>query len=268
MDISSNMLLINRAGLTNALSSPFESPITQGQQAVKFVFDAIDAVRLHRSFVYEEMTGEEIDQEAYAEVKSTLFSLSNKVSNYSYLGSRPERHVLSMRLEALSQTSDEQSLSKRLVVHGQTIRLLFFCCDCAVLRSLKGQELSMTRYNEQWQTLMDTVDALTQYRICISSVVQNGLRNPKLLVGRASNLLNKAKRFQDQGFSNQYTLDEAIARLADSMHDLTKGEAISAPLLYLDTSFMSFELIKVYKQIVRDQLNRCKNQQDSGKMPA
>ncbi|CAM2901530.1 hypothetical protein [Vibrio rarus] len=268
MDISSNMLLIKHNSTRKALN-PSITTLSQGFQTIQLVFSLIEAVRLHRSLMYKRLTQQKVDAIAIAKAKDTLNTLSNRVAAYPYLGSGPERRILAIRLHQLIQNDHQQSLSKHLVLHGQVIRLLFFCCDCAVLMSLKGMKLSMVEYNHQWQGLLDILDALTQYRISIGSAIQNGLRNPKLMVGRAHNLVSKIRRFDKTGFSNQQSLNTLTEQLTHSVHCLVYGQTptlsqnpasskeITISTLYCDTSELSLQIFKVYKQVIKHQLERC-----------
>ncbi|GAD90303.1 hypothetical protein VHA01S_039_00230 [Vibrio halioticoli NBRC 102217] len=256
MDISSRMFLAKQSKLTQTFTSPFKSSLLQGKQSIDFVLYAIETVRQHRSYLYEKVVGDKIDAKRISNVKERLNKISNDILDYSYLGSRTERRILSRRLDELSQNSEQLSFAKQLVAHGQVIRLLMFCCDSAVLRSINTEDENLKEYNSQWQSLLDTVDALTQYRICISSVIEHGLRNPKLLLGRANNLLRKIQRYQDLTSNTEHNLAKVAAQLENSINTATNKTSVSTSLMYQDTKDISHELITLYKQIVYGQLNK------------
>ncbi|GAD79800.1 hypothetical protein [Vibrio ezurae] len=256
MDISSRMFLAKQSKFTQSLASPFKSSLQQGKQSIDFVLDAIDVVRLHRSYTYKKLACEKMNRSRMNSVKQQLNNMSDNILNYPYLGSRAERRILSTRLATLSQDDEPLAFSKQLVIHGQAIRLLIFCCDSAVLRSINTDDLCMKEYHAQWQSILDTIDALTQYRICIGSVIEHGLRNPKLLLGRANNLLNKVKRCQDITDDSNQNLQQAIHQLEKSTQYLVKDTTLSALRMYQDTSDISNEIIITYKKLINHQLNR------------
>ncbi|MPW36401.1 hypothetical protein [Vibrio sp. B1Z05] len=256
MDISSRMFLAKQSKLTQTLTSPFKSSLLQGKQSIDFVLDALEVVRLHRSYIYKKAIGDKINAKRASRVNERLGKISNDILDYSYLGSRTERRILSRRLDELIQNSEPLPFAKQLVAHGQVIRLLMFCCDSAVLRSINTEDCSLQEYNSQWQSLLDTVDALTQYRICISSVIEHGLRNPKLLLGRANNLLRKVQRCQELTLNTEHNLAKLAAQLQHSINTVASKTSVPTSLMYQDTSDISQELIAVYKKIVYDQFNK------------
>ncbi|OBT07920.1 hypothetical protein A9264_05470 [Vibrio sp. UCD-FRSSP16_10] len=264
MDISSSMFLAQGTGFDKQCK--VLSPTTQSQQASQAIYCAleiIDAIRCHRSYLYKELTNQQLRLGELSAIKRRIKTLSLELSNHPSLGSSTERRILTLRLQQLVLKKQRSSFTKQLVVHGQVIRLLFFCCDCAMLRMAKGNKLAVSTYIEQWQTLSDVIDALTQYRVSIGFLIQRDGHNPKLLLGRAISLLNKVRRFNQQKITTSHSFNQIIMRLNTTMDAMKVGSYVPGYWLYDETNNLSRELIKLYRQIILQQMNRCTISQDN-----
>lgn len=255
MDISSNMLLINGAWTSKTEPSRQGTAAHSVQQTIEFIFSSIELVRAHRACLYRQLSSNGQAIRGYNSVKLGLMNASKNVNKYAYLGTHAERHSLSKQLHQLTLTPSRLTLNQQLIGHGKVIRALFYCCDHALIKCIDSHKVPLRRYSEQWQTIMDAVDGLTQYRLAVidhNHGVENSLAlmisKGEILLRRLSLISQKYGVTTPSFLHSNRALAESISDLKDSEQQLRKR--VSGSLLYKDTSLISLELIKVYKQMV------------------
>ncbi len=123
-----------------------------------------------------------------------------------------------------------------------------------VLSLDKANKLEVTGdYNDQWQTVMSGIEALTQYRLCIMSM-NMGLK-PELLAKQAGLLHMKLEKI-DAIFDEYHAgLNDCIAELGQYLKVQESTEAYQEKLFAL-CSVISPTLIDVYQSVVEKTLSK------------
>ncbi|GAM77958.1 hypothetical protein JCM19241_686 [Vibrio ishigakensis] len=251
MDISSNILLLITS--MHEANAELSEKLMETQSALNVAFETIDTVRSHRAQVYKLYTGEEINKRLYEQTQSQLNVMAAKIIECSVFGSRAERRLLAERLRLLSR-HEEKSLATHLVSHGQAIRNLFYACDTAMVTCIGKNQTSLQTYNERWQAVMEAVEALTQYRLSLTTYRQEYKTDIQLTLRRGGTLISKIRNFHYREIERPISLDLAIEQLSNSLFKLANKEVIKPAELYLDTTEISQQLISVYHQVITDSL--------------
>lgn len=251
MDISSNILLLISS--LHEADAELSDKLMKTQSSLNIAFESIDTVRNHRAMVYKLYTGNEIDNRAYEQIQAQLKLMASKLLDCPNIGSRAERRLLGERLRLLSR-HEEKSLSSHLVSHGQAIRSLFYACDTAMVTCIGQNQSSLQTYNEQWQAVMEAVEALTQYRLSITTLREGYKQDVQLTLRQGGTLISKIRNFHYRDIDRPVSLDLAIEQLSNSLLQVANRKPIKPVALYLDTTEISQQLIGVYHQVITNSL--------------
>ncbi len=240
--------------VSSLVSKSSRRSLLKHQTAIVMLVDTIGLVRQHRAYTHQFLFHQqEAIQEGIpdkiAHLDQQLSKQAVRLSNNRYIGDSIERISLRHKLIQLTGNYKQCSVANNLVVHGKVIRQLIYQIDSQMIISLDkaGQLEFAGDYNDQWQSVMSAIEALTLYRLDIMAM-NMGLK-PALLAKQASllhaKLVNVAKIYVDF----HPDLNDCIGHL--SQH-LTEHEP---SLEYQDKMFMlsseiSAALIDVYKTII------------------
>ncbi len=240
--------------VSTLVSKSSRRSLLKHHEAIDMLLDTIELVRQHRSsthqfLFHQQQTNQQSVVDSIERLDQLLGKQAMQLSNNRYIGNSAERIGLRNKLIQLTSNYKQRSVSNNLVVHGQVIRQLIYQVDNQILTSLdKANQLEFAGdYNEQWQSVMSGIEALTLYRVDIMAM-NTGL-NPALLAKQANllhtKLVNVTKIYSDF----HPDLNDCIKRLG---HHLTEQEPSVEyqDQLFMLTSDISAALIDVYKTII------------------
>ncbi|MFB9136776.1 hypothetical protein [Vibrio olivae] len=224
--------------------------IMKYQGSINQLTQAIEYVRHHRALTHAALSGEAYSRKALNHLQGNLKRSAEDIVKNRVIGKKVDRIALKNHMLHLVDSIGELSLPKSLVVHGKVIREMIFQIDEQMLTAMtKANKLNMAGdYNDQWQSVMSAVEALTQYRLSI--VAMHLDPRDDMLVNRAKLLHKKMVKVSScyQGYHRK--LEECMIEL----EHYTKIENMESSVefqqhLYGLCSEISASLIEVYKQI-------------------
>jgi len=128
--------------------------------------------RQHRSATHHILM---FNEQRHAELKPIQDLLIGKINHLISIAptdSKPMYRVLQLKLKALLTEWEKRNISRNQMLHGKAIRHCMFLLDevmLAWLVDVNREDLS-DEYHMNWQQIIDTMDALTQLRICIEEM--------------------------------------------------------------------------------------------------
>ncbi len=250
MEAFNNNFFLGLLGDVSALVSKGSSrSLMKHKASIANLMNMIELVRQHRSMTHQFLFNKQDVSAEIEELDQKIVKVATELSSDRYIGNSIERISLRNKLFQLTSSYKRRSVSTNLVAHGKMIRQLIFQIDSQMVLSLeKANKLDLTGdYNDQWQTVMSGIEALTQYRLCIMSM-NLGLK-PELLAKQASLLhlkLEKIDAILDEYHSG---LNDCIEELGQYLEAQQPTEEYQQKLFTL-CSVISPMLIDVYRSIV------------------
>lgn len=128
--------------------------------------------RQHRSATHHAlMFGEHRDAELN-HLHDVMHDKTNHLIAIAHFDNKPMYRVLQLKLNALIKEWDQRTIARNQMMHGKAIRHCMFLMDevmLAWLVEVNREDLS-DEYHLNWQQIIDTMDALTQLRICVEDM--------------------------------------------------------------------------------------------------
>lgn len=223
--------------------------ITKYQTSISLLTQAIECVRQHRALTHAALSGEEYDRKALLSVQASLHHCAVEILKNRVIGKKVDRITLQNQMLYLVDSIGELTLTKSLVVHGKVIRQLIFQIDEQMLTSMThANKLELAgEYNDQWQSIMSAIDALTQYRLAI--VAMHIEPRDNVLIGRANILYRKLMKvsYLYKGYHSE--LESCLFGLEKHTQPESRKLSVARQQeLYLLCSEISAALIDVYRQ--------------------
>lgn len=121
----------------------------------------------HLSLLQDEDRSPEIES-----LQKQITSRSSTLLSTTHLDNKPMYRIFQAKLEELMNEWPTYSLSRNQMTHGKTLRHGMFLIDEVVLDWLltSNKEMLCDEYHQQWQMVIDSLDSLTQLRICIEDL--------------------------------------------------------------------------------------------------
>ncbi len=256
MEAFNNNFFLGLLGDVSAIVSKGSSrSLMKHKASIASLLSMIELVRQHRSMTHQFLFHKQDVAAEIEELDQKIVKAATELCSDRHMGNSIERISLRNKLFQLTSSYKRRSVSTNLVAHGKMIRQLIFQIDSQMVLSLdKANKLEfMGDYNDQWQTVMSGIEALTQYRLCIMSM-NMGLK-PELLAKQAGLLHLKLEKI-DAVFDEYHSgLNDCIEELGQYLEVQESSEAYQEKLFAL-CSVISPTLIDVYQSIVEKTLSK------------
>ncbi|KJY84035.1 hypothetical protein TW81_06585 [Vibrio galatheae] len=212
----------------------------------------------HRNVTHAALTRGciEAHKNELAQIQVQLRELSESNIANLPLGERPIHRIFQAKLEGMHNGWQHRQTNRNHVIHGQTIRQCMYLIDettQALIAKTDNSELG-DRYHQKWQRVFDSMEALTELRLCVLDVQSNkGMPRVKRCCDKTSRKLEQLATMVPKALSTPYTsaVIDKLAQIA-SCDDLNVGEQE----LYDLTTDISFVIIQGYDQILYDVTNQ------------
>ncbi|MGY5579794.1 hypothetical protein ACXHQN_01450 [Vibrio cincinnatiensis] len=160
--------------------------------------------------------------------------------------------MLQIKLKALTNEWSTWSVARNQMLHGKAIRHCLFLLDEVMLAWLveSNREDLSDEYHMNWQHVLDSMDALTQLRICIEEMhTEEGRSRLKHYCDAVRRKLNQLALISPLSIASP-TCSEAMRRLAE-FHD-SRTFDMEPEAFYQLTSEISLSIADVYDQMLAD----------------
>ncbi|EGU38863.1 hypothetical protein VII00023_06017 [Vibrio ichthyoenteri ATCC 700023] len=136
----------------------------------------MELCRRHRALTHDAMTASEFEATSLAihSTEKELLLESSKLIGLATFENKPMYRVLQMKVKGLSHDWQQRSFARNQRVHGAAIRHCIFLIDDITLAWLldSDREDLHDEYHMNWQQVIDSMEVLTQLRICIQELDQ------------------------------------------------------------------------------------------------
>lgn len=210
--------------------------------------------RKHRSATHLALTKEVTDSEL-EEIEALyeqMVDITNGLVANAPFDNKPMYRIFQLKLKGMHKEWQDRTVIRNQVIHGKTIRHCMFLMDevaIAWLIESEREDLS-DEYHMNWQQILDSMEVLTQLRLCIPEIdTIDGRLRVKYYCDKTRRKLNQLSIISP--------LSVASPASSAAMRDLTEI-AISEELdwteeaLYELTSDVSAVISQVYDQVLSD----------------
>jgi len=223
-------------------------------QQIVFLRLVMELCRQHRDLTHHSIAMDNSDSTtlAISQLKQQLTQESSKLISSTHFDSKPQYRILQLKLNGLSEGWQQRSFARNQRIHGTAIRHCLFLIDDIVLAWLleSGREDLCDEYHANWQQILDSMEVLTQLRICIQEV--------ELATGemRVKYYSNKIKhKLQQLSLINPLPINAPLGtRVLHSLDALIQADEIKLgnDQLYCLTTDISRLIAQVYDQMLSD----------------
>lgn len=170
--VISILISLGILGFMFYLAKQRESTLQRKYELLVDLRQVLYLCRQHRSATHHAlMFGEHRDAEIN-HLHDLMQDKTNHLIAIAHFDNKPMYRVLQLKLKALMKDWTDRTIARNQLIHGKAIRHCMFLMDevmLAWLVDVKREDLS-DEYHLNWQQIIDTMDALTQLRICIEDM--------------------------------------------------------------------------------------------------
>lgn len=150
-------------------SKQHHSGFERKYQLVMDLRTVLSLCRQHRSLTHHAKVHHRLDEEVLTRVESQLMDIVQHLVTIAKFENKPLYRVLEIKVKAMINQWSEQSIAKNQMMHGKVIRHCMYLLDDVVLAWLAqaGRDDLYEEYHQNWQAILDSMEALTQLRISI-----------------------------------------------------------------------------------------------------
>ncbi|MCE0492956.1 hypothetical protein [Vibrio salinus] len=170
--IFSMLISVGILGFMFYLAKQRESTLQKKYDLLIDLRQVLYLCRQHRSTSHSALANKEDKNSELENFQTLLLEKTNHLISTAPLDSKPMYRVLQLKLKALITDWQKRSIARNQMIHGKAIRHCMFLMDevmLAWLVDVNREDLS-DEYHMNWQQIIDTMDALTQLRICIDDM--------------------------------------------------------------------------------------------------
>ncbi|MBA5761997.1 hypothetical protein H2O73_06510 [Vibrio sp. 404] len=148
----------------------------RNHQQIHSLRQVLELCRQHRDLTHHAIATEhnESTTQTIDQLKQQLTLESSKLIGLAHFDSKPQYRMLQRKLTGMCEGCQQRSFARNQRIHGTAIRHCLFLIDDIALTWLldSGREDLCDEYQLNWQQVLDSMEVLTQLRICIPEVGQ------------------------------------------------------------------------------------------------
>lgn len=210
--------------------------------------------REHRKLTHYSLSNS-INQDQLSEMNALydeIMHCSDQLVAIAPFDNRPMYRIFQLKLKAMHNDWHERNVSRNQIVHGKTIRHCMFLMDeVAIAWLIESEREDLNdEYHLNWQQVLDSMEVLTQLRVCIpESHSEEGFLRLKYYCDKTRRKLNQLSIISPLSVASPASID-AIHELAELSSSETLN--ITDEELYRITSDISAVIAQVYDQMLSD----------------
>ncbi|WED22649.1 hypothetical protein L3Q72_04415 [Vibrio sp. JC009] len=159
-------------GFMYHISQVNESGFRRKYELITELRDLVDFCRLHRAESHKVLAFNQKSEQQIEHIETSLLTISKQLIESASYENKSIYRILQTRIKKMLDEWRYISISQNQMVHGKTIRHCLFLIDEIVLTWLIEKHRSdlSDEYNLNWQQIIDTLEALTRFRIAIQDI--------------------------------------------------------------------------------------------------
>ncbi|MBC3617597.1 hypothetical protein H8R01_09685 [Vibrio metschnikovii] len=229
-----------------------ESSLQRKYQLLVDLRELLYLCRQHRQATHHELMFGQDRQQEIDHLQSAIDQTLSHLIAHAHFDNKPLYRIFQAKLTAIRHEWPDYSVARNQVAHGKAIRHCLFLIDEIVLAWLAEShrdDLS-DEYHMNWQQVIDSMDSLTQLRLCIEEM---GSQEGRLRLSHYSELmrrkLSQLALISPLSIASP-TCSEAMHQLSE-LHDNPHLE-LDAKQFYQLTSELSLTIAQVYDQMLSE----------------
>jgi hypothetical protein len=229
-----------------------ESTLQRKYELLVDLREVLYLCRQHRSATHHILMFGEDRHSELQHLHDLLNEKTTHLIGIAHFDNKPMYRVLQLKLNALMKEWDQRTISRNQMIHGKAIRHCMFLMDevmLAWLVEVNREDLS-DEYHMNWQQVIDTMDALTQLRICVEDMDSHEGRSRLLHYSETV-----CRKLNQLALINSLTISSpACAKAMQILGELSENVSIhvNAEEMYELTADISLSVAHVYDQMLSD----------------
>lgn len=218
----------------------------------------VEHLEEHRKVTHTHLCFEAVPSAHTQALEQNIIKSIDILLDKSPVGQRPMFRLLKKQVDELLSSWQEISPERSQMKHGKAIRVTLYLIDDIVFNWLieHNHLESSARYSTQWHNILDTLEALTQFRMVASNWTADNSHD--LLLTKAQVLhrrINRLSLISPLGVAAPST-QQATQLLTELIATGGAIESLDQQEIYNMTTDLSFSIFRVYDQMLIDILAR------------
>ncbi|WP_038869422.1 hypothetical protein [Vibrio jasicida] len=234
------------------LAAKREKQHARKYQLLSLLRDIVYLLRRHRAMTHHSL---QYHQNHENEIEHVHRELSNKLHlllDTSHFENKPMYRVLQIKIDKLMEQWEDNSVARNQMEHGRLIRHCLFLMDevtIAWLAIAQRDELN-DEYHMNWQTVIDSLETLTQLRISIQDMEDRG--GPERMRNYASVMIRRLNQLAV--ISPLSLASPTSVSSIQALNEYIDGDinTLKVEKLYDITSDLSLTIFNTYDHILSD----------------
>ncbi|ELA7317558.1 hypothetical protein ACS6BV_002271 [Vibrio alginolyticus] len=234
------------------LSSKREQQHARKYQLLTLLRDVVHLLRHHRAATHYSLQFQQNDQQKLDALNDALTNKLHLLVETSRFENKPMYRVLQIKVGKLLEQWDDHSVARNQMEHGKLIRHCLFLMDEVTIAWLAVEQRDdlHNEYHMNWQNIMDSLETLTQLRISIQDLGEQGgnerFKNYASVMMRKLNQLAVIAPLSITSPASTRSIQALNEYVTGSHVDLTEAE------LYSVTSDLSLTIFNTYDHVLSD----------------
>ncbi|GLR02824.1 hypothetical protein [Vibrio hyugaensis] len=234
------------------LAAKREKQHARKYQLLTLLRDVVQLLRRHRAVTHYSIQCHQNHEKEIEHIHSELSNKLHLLVETSRFENKPMYRVLQIKIDKLMEQWEDNSIARNQMEHGRLIRHSLFLMDevtIAWLAIAQRDELN-DEYHMNWQTVMDSLETLTQLRISIQDMEDRG--GPERMRNYGAVMIRKLNQLSV--ISPLSLASPTSARSIQALNEYISGEVDTLTMeeLYDITSDLSLTVFNTYDHILSD----------------
>ncbi|EMN7237356.1 hypothetical protein WB855_002259 [Vibrio parahaemolyticus] len=234
------------------LSTKREQQHARKYQLLTLLRDVVNLLRRHRAITHYSLQSQQNYEREIEEIHHALNNKLHLLLETSRFENKPMYRVLQIKVSKLLKQWQENSIARNQMEHGKLIRHCLFLMDEVTIAWLAVEQRDELHdeYHMNWQTIIDSLETLTQLRISIQDLNEQGgsvrVKNYASVMTRKLNQL---------AVIAPLTIAAPISvRSTQALNDYVEGKhtGLTEEELYGITSDLSLTIFNTYDHVLSD----------------
>ena len=234
------------------LAAKREKQHARKYQLLTLLRDTVHLLRRHRAVTHYSIQHQQNNEKDIEHIHQELGYKLHKLVETSRFENKPMYRVLQIKIDKLLEQWQDNTVARNQMEHGKLIRRSLYLMDEVTLAWLAiAQRVELNdQYHMNWQTVIDSLETLTQLRISIQDMGDKG--GPERMKNYASVMI---RRLNQLAVISPLSIASPMStRSIQSLNEYIEGEltSLSEEELYDITSDLSLTIFNTYDQMLSD----------------
>ncbi|HGS4740290.1 TPA: hypothetical protein ACMDSS_002066 [Vibrio parahaemolyticus] len=234
------------------LSTRREQQHARKYQLLTLLRDVVHLLRRHRALTHHSLQSQQNYEQEIVEIHHELNNKLHLLLETSRFENKPMYRVLQIKVSKLLEQWQENNIARNQIEHGKLIRHCLFLMDEVTIAwlAVEHRDELHDEYHMNWQIIMDSLETLTQLRVSIQNLGEQG---GKIRVKNYASVM--ARKLSQLAVIAPLSISAPIAvRSTQALKDYVEGNdtGLVEEELYAITSDLSLTIFNTYDHVLSD----------------